>query len=256
MTDWEGYLDLHLSERFDASSLTSANSSKPIVADQGFLLEGVEPYIKSNAACASEFLNLLESGQIQFAQQQRVVRLLCDVHQSVYSGWSRLASLEDQLNHTLDVLGANIENFMREQDSPLELRNEDLGMYYGYGGDASAIRYGLSVARNVALCAFIKAFCERFSGNKQPLDFCGEWTLFVTDPTDAEYAKSFEGEYGMNAEASIVKSRQGNTWSIRFLHFPPFFSWYSLEGKAYQAAAPIVAELLEATVAADGQLSD
>lgn len=257
MSDWEGYLDTQTPELFDPSPLILGYPGPLIIADKfGFLLNGVEPYIKSNLACAREFLDLVKSGRIQFGQQQRVVRLLCDVHQAIHGYRSQLASLEELLNQTLEVLGANIDSFMRAQDTPLELRNEDLGMYYGYGGYAGAIRYGLSVARNVALTAFIKSFCERFSGNKQPSDFCGEWKLLVTDPTDAEYAKSFEGVYGLSAETSIVKYRREKTWSVQFLHFPPFISWYSLEGKAYKAAAPIVAELLQATVEADGQLTD
>ena len=256
MSDWHDYLDLQASEQFDAWTLTT--NITPVLTSEngGLLLAGITPYIYTNIQCACQFLTLVENGLIDFGCQQRVVKLLFSLHQAVHARESKLAPLAGLLSHTLQVLSSRIDEFMLHHNHALEIDSDVIGEAYGFGGDAGAIRYGLSVARTVALCTFIRAFCDKFAHTARPADLCGEWHLLVTDPTDTKYAKSYPGHYGMCAEATINKYPRRDVWQVKFLHFPPLAPWYSLEGAAYQAATPVLTKVLEATVTAVGNLSD
>lgn len=225
------------------------------VAQNGLLLKGVEPYICTEPRCAVEFLRLLEAGELEIGRQQRIVSILLDLHSAVRYKGSRMMAVAPQLGDTIRAIHTNVEQVMRGIDDDLEIDHDHLSNALGFGGNAGAICYGLSVARSAALCAFIRAFCEKAMNFESLNDLCGDWFLSVTAPKDAEYADEFAGTYGFAANATITK-RQAQHWHVRFDNFPPMANWYGLEGAAYTAAAPILAYVLQSDVRAIGNLSD
>lgn len=256
MSDFEQYLDIQHPERFEPLTLNFDEAPRVTAEGGGFLLKGVEGYITSDVRCAREFLRAVRDGEVEFGRQQRVVRVLLELSQRVHSRYTNMAELRVELGETLALLGDRIPEFMRAQGSALTLERDGISEAFGLGGNSGAIHYTLSIARSAALTAFIQAFCRLHTSSKPPSDLCGSWHLVISEPKDADYAASFEGSYGSTAVATIRRFPKASIWRAGFGHFPPWLNWYGLEGAAYQAAAPILAEGLEARVVASGQLDD
>lgn len=256
MSTFESYLDIRHPSRFSVATLKSG--MRPILTDEGgngMLLAGADAYVVGNMECAAEFLSLLRLGEIDIGSQQRVSKLLLELHGLVKSN-KRYHPLAAELHNTLSILGDRVGDFMIARGNQLEVDSDSASEAFGFGGAAGLIHYGLAVARQAAHCSFVSAFCRKLASQSSPTDACGYWTLLVREPSDQEFAKSYCGAFGTTAHAKIAKGDAPSTWEIEFLDFPPFLNWYSLTGAAYQAAAPVLARILEAKVSAVGHLSD
>lgn len=232
----------------DEHSLTKESSR--------ILRPGADHYILSNKECARQFLRLISKGEIAFGVQQRLARILFELHKRCHPDYGAWKDLRPELTATLSVLGESIAEFLKDQGHELTVDEDELNSMYGFGHGNGSIQYGLPIARLVGLKAFIETFTKQFASQENPADLCGEWKLVITEPKNAEYSRAFSGIYGGASEAVITKVVRQQIWHLQFQNFPPWRNWYSLEGAAYKAAAPIVAETLSATVVAVGQLSD
>lgn len=257
MKDWQNYIDIPSQEHFDpVAQLGGFLSEVTVVDDSGLLLNGVDQYITTQPACAAEFLRAVRSGNVNFAQQHRAAKLLLEIHRASHARSSRVHQLAGEVRETLQLLEGNVGDLMLKQGADLTIDRDRLSEYYGFGGHPGANRYVLSVARSAALCAFIRSYCSRAGRSERVSDLCGLWSLSLTNPQDASTAAEYAGRYGSTAQAEITQSHDSASWDIHFHHFLPWQNWYGLDGVAYQAAAAILSEGLQATVSAVGRLSD
>lgn len=257
MNNWKEFLDIPGQARFDPDYLSLPNHGSITVCDEGGrLLGGVENFITTNPACAKAFLGAIEKGQVNFGQQQRAVQLLLRLHQSAHDKYSRLYPMAGEVRRVLAILADRIEDFMRDEQMDLSIEGDQISERFGFGGHSGANHYALSVARSAGLCAFVRNFCSRASRAERVNDLCGDWHLVLTEPRDVDLVEHYAGTYGSTAHAVIEQKRGRQIWSIYFLDFPPWRNWYGLEGHAYEAAAQVLSQGLEATVTAVGELSN
>lgn len=255
MSDWKHYLDQTHGSFIHPATYAA---DEPLSASR-LLRPGARELILSNVVAARRFLEQLGGGELEISSQQGLVQLLLDIHRQVHMGplpKSPWAALDAQLTSTLSSLAANVGTYMEAEGARFELDDDELSHAYGYGRGVGCIQYGLPIARQVALRAFIEAFCLRHATSANSDDLVGSWCLVISDPQVPEFAEVFPGTYGPASHARITKVPQRNIWHLEFLDFPPIKPWYVLEGAAYRAAAPVVAEVLAANVVAVGELID
>jgi hypothetical protein len=255
MSDWKSYLDHTCGEPIH---LHWYRADEPLT-ELKLLRPGARECILKRPDAAARFLDLVANGELDFLRQQGLIHLLDDLFRQIHlkelanTPWGDLAP---QLSQTLTILGEKIGPFMEADDPVFELNEDDLSYSYGFGQGAGCIHYGLPIARLVALRAFIEAYCRMHANATATQDLIGTWCLVITEPKIPEFAKVFKGTYGQASHARITKVPRHDIWHLSFLNFPPIGNWYSLEGAAYKAAAPVVAHVLCATVKAWGELSD
>lgn len=252
MSDWKKYLD----QEYGKAIHTSKFDPDENLLEKGTLRPGASTLILNNMRAAHEFLMLMRNGQVDIARQQRAVRLLHDINGLIHArnhGWHEL---QPEFFSTLCMLRESIGPYMEAHGADLTLSEEDLSYTYGFGEGVGSITYGLPIARNVALKAFIEAFCAKFIDNPTASDLCGDWRLVITEPKVPKFSRKFSGIYGGASHAKIQKIPHMRVWHLNFLDFPPIKSWYSLERAAYEAAAPLVEQTLAASAHASGNLWD
>jgi hypothetical protein len=251
--NWDQYHDYYPDETFYYLASGDENS---LLTKSGLVKRDAEKFIENNMECARAFLLLARDGSLDFCAQQSLVRYFLGIHRQVHRQGSKWQVLRSELDATLQSLIDNIPDFFAKHGHSIQVDMDDLKQHAQYGDGSGAILHGLGVARAVALAAFIQAFARKLLTSSSVFDLCGEWSLRISKPQYPDFAKKFTGIYGFNAEASIKKlGRQ--SWEMHFLHFPPLaYNWYSVEGEAYKAAAPIVAVTLCAEVSTYDVLKD
>jgi len=188
--------------------------------------------------------------------QERIPSLLVDLHQKCFSKGSAWQHLQTEFSQAMRVLAQNIDLYFEKQGCATLLDEDDLSFLYNLDGGRSCINSGLGTARVVALKALLKLLAERLSGGKPVADLSGEWELIISNPHVPEFAEKFAGDYGGPAQAKIVKISDTPAWRLTFTRLPLGHNWYSLHKAAYEAVAPIIAQLLYADVELYGDLSN
>lgn len=243
---------LTIENQFDEISIEyflHRDGGKNLVVDSLFCL-GVDGLILSDQAVAIGVLREIELGRVDIFRQERVALWIYRLFHLLKR--KNFPDLKDAFYSAMKALVEKTDSRFIERGYKNNLDPIKASEYYGFGGNAALISYGIRNARYIANREVFKHLGSVF-GEFHPahlIDRPGRTQLIIKCPRDAAYSKFYEGCYEGGGR---IVGNGGDQWVFSFddhidSKVEEFKSMTSLWSSVFLAVCPIFSELLDSEV--------